>query len=267
MNGKTDNKKLSKQELVKKIKYSFDLNIYESKVWVTLLSKNVASVGEIAEMSGVPRSRVYDVLESLEKKGFAIAKLGKPIKFIAVKPAVVLERLKNNHLKEANERIKILEGIRSTEDYKELEGIYSTGVAPIQVEDLTSAIKGRSNIYAHMKEIIGNAQKEVLFVTTPNALKRKSSFLKPLFDKLKDKGASIIVATSDTEDVKNLMNLSKLLGVPVRRTRVNARLLVVDSSKMLVMINPENIEDNDIAISMNSPFFARAITSLLQTSQ
>lgn len=266
MNGKIDNKKINKQELIKKIKYSFDLNIYESKVWITLLSKNVASVGEIAELSGVPRSRVYDVLESLEKKGFAIAKLGKPIKFIAVKPAVVLERLKNNYLKDANERIKILEGIRSTDDYKELEGLYTTGIEPIQVEDLTSAIKGRSNIYAHMKEVIGNAQKEVLLVTTPNALKRKSTFLKPLFDKLKEKGASITVATSDTEEVKNLMNLSKLLGVPVRRTRINARMLVVDNSKMLVMITPENIEDSDIAVSINSPFFARAVSGLLQTT-
>ena len=74
---------INKQELVKKIKEYFNLNIYETKVWLALLSKGVASAGEVAELSGVPRSRTYDVLESLEKQGFAMMKLGKPVKYIS----------------------------------------------------------------------------------------------------------------------------------------------------------------------------------------
>ena len=66
---------LVKQELINKIKDYFDLNVYETKIWLALLGKGVASAGEIATISGVPRSRTYDVLESLEKKGFSIVKL------------------------------------------------------------------------------------------------------------------------------------------------------------------------------------------------
>ena len=69
-------KMLIKQELVNQIKDHFNLNIYETKVWIALLGKGIASAGEIAEISGVPRSRTYDVLESLEKRGFTILKLG-----------------------------------------------------------------------------------------------------------------------------------------------------------------------------------------------
>jgi len=61
-------KMLVKQELINKIKDYFDLNVYETKVWLALISKGVASAGEIASISRVPRSRAYDVLESLEKK-------------------------------------------------------------------------------------------------------------------------------------------------------------------------------------------------------
>jgi sugar-specific transcriptional regulator TrmB len=46
-----------KPELVKKIKDYFGLNIYETKVWMALLGKGIASAGEMAEQSGVPRSR------------------------------------------------------------------------------------------------------------------------------------------------------------------------------------------------------------------
>src|SRR3989344_1480357 len=95
-----------KPELVKKIKDYFNLNIYETKVWLALLGKGIASAGEVAEISGVPRSRTYDVLESLEKRGFAIMKLGKPVKYIAVKPNIIIEKLKTNTIAEANDKIK-----------------------------------------------------------------------------------------------------------------------------------------------------------------
>ena len=85
-----------KPELVNKVKNYFNLNIYETKVWLALLSKGVASAGEIAELSGVPRSRTYDVLEGLEKNGFAMQKIGKPVKYFAVKPVAVIEKLKKN---------------------------------------------------------------------------------------------------------------------------------------------------------------------------
>jgi sugar-specific transcriptional regulator TrmB len=228
-----------------------------------LLSKGVASVGEIAEISGVPRSRVYDVLESLEKKGFAVVKLGKPVKFIAIKPAIVLDRLKNNYLKEANEKVKNLDNVRGAVDYKELENLYTNGIEPVQVEELTSAIKGRSNVYSHIKDMVANAQKEVILVSTPIALKRKSTFLKPLFEKLKEKGVNISVASNEGEDMATLMNLSKQIGVPIKKTKINARFLVIDNSKMLVMITPEDVEESDIAVLINSSFFARTLTGLL----
>ena len=89
---------LVKQELINKIKDYFDLNVYETKVWLALLGKGIASAGEVADVSGVPRSRTYDVLESLEKRGFAIVKLGKPVKYIGVKPKMILEKLKNKNV-------------------------------------------------------------------------------------------------------------------------------------------------------------------------
>ena len=95
---------LVKQDLINKLKDYFNLNVYETKVWLALLSKGLASAGEVAELSGVPRSRTYDVLEGLEKQGFAIMKLGKPVKYIAVSPSVVIERLKNNIVNDAKER-------------------------------------------------------------------------------------------------------------------------------------------------------------------
>jgi len=74
----------------------FDLNLYEVKVWTSLLSRGTSTAGELSNISDVPRSRTYDILESLEKKGFIVMKLGKPIKFVALKPEEVVEYYMNN---------------------------------------------------------------------------------------------------------------------------------------------------------------------------
>src|SRR3989338_11696495 len=105
---------MGKPELVNKVKNYFGLNIYETKVWLALLTKGVASAGEIAEISDVPRSRTYDVLESLEKQGFAMQKIGKPVKYLAVKPISVIEKLKKNTLDEMNDKINTLSNIKDT---------------------------------------------------------------------------------------------------------------------------------------------------------
>ncbi len=54
-------------EFLKKIK-DFGLNTYEAKVWTALLSRGVSTAGELSDIANVPRSRSYDILESLEKK-------------------------------------------------------------------------------------------------------------------------------------------------------------------------------------------------------
>ena len=153
---------LVKQDLINRIKDYFDLNMYETKVWLALLGKGVASAGQIAEISRVPRSRTYDVLESLEKKGFVIIKIGKPVKYIGVKPNVILEKLKNNVRSDAEERVVMLSNMKTTEEFQKLEQIYREGLNPVKREELSASIKGRSNISNYLKEVLESASNEII---------------------------------------------------------------------------------------------------------
>src|SRR3989338_8352873 len=142
-----------KQETINKVKDHFDLNIYETKVWLALLSKGIVTAGETAELSGVPRSRTYDVLESLAKRGFAIVKMGKPVRYIAVEPKTVLERMQTNVMNHAQEKINTLANLKGTPEYNELIQLHRDGITPIRLEDLSGHIKGRQNILSKMKEM------------------------------------------------------------------------------------------------------------------
>lgn len=156
---------LVNQDLVKKVRDYFSLNIYEAKVWLALLRKGIASAGEVAVISGVPRSRTYDVLESLDKRGFAIAKLGKPIKYIGVKPKMILEKLKNNAQKNAEDKIIELSKVKDTGEFAELELLYNTGLKPVKAEEISLALKGKANISNNIREIMRNAKNEVIICT------------------------------------------------------------------------------------------------------
>ena len=99
------------KDFLNKLK-DFGLNSYESKLWIALLSRGVSTAGELSDISNVPRSTAYDVLESLEKKGFIVVKVGKPIKYLAVPPREVVERVKKRVVEEADQKNRILTNLK-----------------------------------------------------------------------------------------------------------------------------------------------------------
>ena len=168
-----------KDEFLGRLRKIFDLNLYEVKVWTALLSRGTSTAGELSSISDVPRSRTYDILESLEKKGFIIMKLGKPIKFVALKPEEVVERVKKNLLVAAKEKSKRLEVLKGYEVLGELSNLFTQGVKFVEPSDLSGSLKGRQNLYNHMDMLIREAEKTITLITTGEGINRKLESLLP----------------------------------------------------------------------------------------
>ncbi|MEN9625787.1 MAG: hypothetical protein RL557_115 [archaeon] len=249
-----------KQELVKQIKDYFDLNIYETKVWLALLGKGIASAGEIAEISGVPRSRTYDVLESLEKRGFAMMKLGKPVKYIAIKPNIIIEKLKSKTMRESEEKIKSISKLRETDEYHELETLYTTGIKPIKQEDISGSIRGKSSIYNHIKELLENASKEVIVCMPVAEIAAKSRLFSLIFDRLKRANIKIKIALSGDE--KEIDKLNKKMKIKAKFIAIDSKFFIADNEQVLFLIANSNLPEEEIAIWLNTPFFTSALSFL-----
>jgi len=252
---------LVKQELINKIKDYFDLNVYETKIWLALLGKGVASAGEIATISGVPRSRTYDVLESLEKKGFAIVKLGKPVKYLGVKPRIILEKMKNNVRKDAEEKIITLSDIKNTDEFQKLEALYQEGIVPVKREDLSVALKGKSNISNHLREILQNAEKEVIVCTSAEEIIQKSKLFNQTFEVLKKSKVKINLALSGDEDL--IKQLKIKFDVKIKPINIEAKFFIIDRKEILFYLS-KNSDAEDSAIWLNSEFFAQAFSALFE---
>ncbi len=255
-----------KEEFLSRLRKIFDLNLYEVKVWTALLSRGTSTAGELSSISDVPRSRTYDILESLEKKGFIVMKLGKPIKFVALKPEEVIERVKKNLIVAAKDKSKRLERLKGDEVLSELTGLFSDGIKYVEPTDLSGALKGRQNIYNHMDMLVREAQKTITFVTTADGLSRKLEVLLPSLEKAKKRGVTIKIAAPITPENKQVAkDFSKVAEVRAVND-LRARFMIIDSEQLMFMLlNDEEVHPTyDIGIWLNTEFFAQALEGLFE---
>lgn len=255
-----------KEEFLSRLRKIFDLNLYEVKVWTALLSRGTSTAGELSSISDVPRSRTYDILESLEKKGFIIMKLGKPIKFVALKPEEVIERVKKNLVVNAQEKSKRLEKLKGDEVLEELTSLFSDGIKYVEPTDLSGALKGRQNIYNHLDMLVREAENTVTLVTTADGLSRKLEVLLPSMEKAKKRGVTIrIAAPINNENKQVAKDFAKIAEVrDVQDLR--ARFMIVDSNQLMFMLlNDEEVHPTyDVGVWLNTEFFAQALESLFE---
>ena len=254
------------EEFLKKLRASFDLNIYEVKVWTALLSRGVATAGELADISGVPRSRSYDVLENLEKKGFIIMKLGKPIKYIAVEPQEILIRIKKKVEESAKEQVCALERVTDTDTYKEIELLYKQGIDKVEPTELSGILKGRKNLYDHLKSIIANAENSVSIMTTEKGLLRKVDLFKTVIKKAKKNGVKIKIVAP----IKELSFIPKEVreAIELRTTdeKTKARFILVDGKELVFMLADDQDvhEAYDMGIWVKTSYFTHALDMLFE---
>jgi len=234
----------------------FGLNSYECKLWTALLSRGISTAGELSEIANVPRSRSYDVLESLEKKGFIIMKLGKPIKYIAVHPEEVVERVKKAIERQTKDKINLVENIKSTSLLKELDVLYKDGVEKVDPMEFSGSFKSRDSIYSQMDSMIKNANKSIVINTSEGSLRRKLKSFSKLFEKVSKRGVKIRIGarTNNTNfDVPDYIEL--------RRSNIKARFCIIDGKELIFMLSDDKDIDpsNDMAVWVNTEFFTSAV--------
>jgi sugar-specific transcriptional regulator TrmB len=255
-----------KDEFLSRLRKIFDLNLYEVKVWTALLSRGTSTAGELSTISDVPRSRTYDILESLEKKGFIIMKVGKPIKFVALKPEEVVERVKKNLMIDAKEKTRRLESLKGDEVLEELTGLFTKGIKFVEPSDLSGSLKGRQNLYNHLDMMVRDAEKTITIVTTAEGLNRKLEALMPSLEKVKKRGVKIrIAAPIDKNNIEVARQLKKVAEVR-NLEKIKARFTIIDSNQLMFMLlDDEKFHPNyDVGVWINTEFFASALEQMFE---
>ncbi len=250
-----------KDDFLSKLRRYFDLNLYEVKLWTALLSRGVSTAGELSDIADVPRSRSYDVLESLEKKGFVVMKLGKPIKYMAIAPVEVVDRVKKHMHWEAGEKVKTLESVRTSETMKELDTLHSQGINLVDPTDVSGYLRGRHNLYNHLEMLMKDAKKSINIMTTSQGFVRKVDSLKPLLEKAKKRGVKIRIAAPLTKECKDVLHHLKDVAEVRHADGVKGRFCSIDGKDIvMMMLDDKDVHPTyDMGIWAKTPFFASAM--------
>jgi len=255
-----------KEEFLSRLRKIFDLNLYEAKVWTALLSRGVSTAGELSSISDVPRSRTYDILESLEKKGFIVMKIGKPIKFVALKPEEVVERVKKNLIVIAQEKSKRLEKLRNDEVLDELNNLFTNGIKFVEPSDLSGSLRGRQNMYNHMDMMIRSAEKTITLVTTTDGLNRKLEALLPAFEKARKRGVTIRIAAPLTADNYKIAKEMSRFAEVRNLSGFQGRFAIIDSEQvMFMLLDDKSVHPSyDVAVWLSTEFFAKSLEQMFE---
>jgi len=99
---------------------SIGIRGYEARAYLALVEIGEASAPVIASKAGIPQPRVYEVLDSLLKKGLVEVKIGRPRTYRALPPDVALSFYTRRYVDEIYSRVTRL--------INELSKLYSSSI-------------------------------------------------------------------------------------------------------------------------------------------
>ena len=236
---------LASSEVMDALK-SIGLNLYERKLWVALLAKGVATAGELSAIANVPRSRSYDVLQTLADKGFVIVQTSKPLKYVTVSPKEGLEKAKEKLRESYQNNIERMERLQESKMIEELEDIHKKGLQLITPEDLTGALKGKYSVLQQVDSMLRDATSSVNIVTTPVGLNELFENQLSLLKKLKDKGVKIRIATKsderNSEAIKAFSGIAEIKNISDMKVPLYGNFYIVDGKQLSMgLSDPENV--------------------------
>lgn len=123
------------------------LTMYEAQAYVTLTSLISSTASEISEKSGIPRSKIYDVLKGLVNKNFIDVEDGRPLTYNVKSPVEVLSKEKDRIDSEIDDAIT------------RLTNVYENGMSQVQAP--IWRIYGVENIISQETEIIKRAKTSI----------------------------------------------------------------------------------------------------------
>jgi HTH-type transcriptional regulator, sugar sensing transcriptional regulator len=100
------------------------LTEYEARCFVALTKISTGTAKEISQVSDIPRSRVYDTIERLERRGLVDIQQSDPREYRAIEIETACARIREDYDSRINSAENALQQIE-TPDFTEDEGVWS----------------------------------------------------------------------------------------------------------------------------------------------
>jgi sugar-specific transcriptional regulator TrmB len=214
----------------------FGLTDYEIRSYTSLLEIGPATASELSEASGVPYSKIYEVLGSLEKKGWIEMEHGRPARYYPKPPSVAMEITKSQ-----------LESALKTNEalvLDELQPLYEK--KGVRERPDIWIVRGDFNVLAKVRETIEHVQKEIL-AAVPALPDSLAEPLIPLVKTIVERGVKVQLMTMKTPMTQTMLKLTKLCEVRVREQMFGGGI-IADGREVILLLGQEGDEAISLGI-------------------
>jgi len=189
----------------RKVLRELGLTDYETRAYLALLEKGVLTASQVSENAGVPYSKVYETLTSLERKGWIETEQGRPGRYYPKAPSEALATAKL----QLEERLKMWEKTISSE----LEPFYEK--REIREKPDIWILRGEFNTITKLREMLEETKSE-LMVAAPVFPKTLADSVVPILQRLQSTNVKILFMVSKQATAWNLKELESFAEVRVK---------------------------------------------------
>lgn len=225
------------------------LNRYESYVYLTLVNEGISTAKQVADITGIPYGKVYEIIRSLTDKAFCRTIPSKPMKYAANSPKRVIGEIR----KEQQSQLETLE--RSIVDT--LEPIYAQNTPSAHSKCAFLTMNGRSNMVKKIEDMIQEAKGSLFIHCSANCLSRLIYHKSRLLEAY-ERGVNILIAC--VVDECNIQEASTLRFCQIRKICSSTNDFFSRDGEECLIVHARPDDDNltfgrDMGISISGESF------------
>jgi len=200
------------------------LTDYETRAYVALLERGVLTASQVSENASVPYSKVYEILTSLERKGWIETEKGRPGRYYAKAPSEALATAKL----QLEEKVKAWEKVISSE----LQPFYER--REIREKPDIWILRGEFSTIAKLREMLDKTKSE-LMVAAPIFPKVLADSVIPFLQRLQSTNVKIFFMVSKQATAWNLKELESIAEVRIRDQMFGGGVIVDGKEAILFL--------------------------------
>ena len=232
------------------------LTNYGAKTYIVITNFGPIEAASIAEEASIPRTKIYDVLNKLEKDGWINVEQGRPMLFTARDPRDIIDERRSNLFTEIDSLSSEMSMMYDQQIKKEIPKVW--------------LIHGKDNITAKSMDMVSKAEKSVM-MTGDLYFPEEVESLKSIIPKAKRNFISFRIIAGDViktseGDIDLVKAFAEVQPDMIISGKPPIKYVVVDEKELLIMFPKihENILDLNkvVALWIPSPVVAASMTDM-----
>jgi len=218
---------MSISDKTKKALDRIGLTSYEIRTFTALLKTGEQTASDLSQKSGVPYSKIYEVLGTLEEKSWIGSDDSRPTKYFAKSPSTGLETTKQ----------------KIENDFLQNQSVILNELVPLYEKSGTSekpdiwVLSGSANIAAKILEMVESCRNEVM-IAVPEAGEELVKKALPKLRALHDKGVDITILISDKIDKESINAIKRVATVKIKKGLFGGGI-ISDKRYVVILLGPE----------------------------